>query len=196
MHLAAPQRIAFFWAAAGLLLFVLTGCAARKGLIVEPDKPLIVYDANPVDILFGKASYYYGRWIGRLTANGETYRATDVTAAHKTLPFNTMVRVTNLNNGKSVIVRINNRGPYVKGRILDLSLVAAQRIEMTKAGVVPVRAEILRRIDLLSKPNRQLTAREKHAAQKHAAAEKEAQKKKAETKSGLSKVFSFLQPAR
>jgi rare lipoprotein A len=108
-----------------------------------------------------------------LTANGETYRATDVTAAHKTLPFNTMVRVTNLKNGKSVIVRINNRGPYIKGRILDLSLVAAQQIEMTKAGVVPVRAEILRRIEVLPKPNRRLTREEKRAAEQRAKIDEE-----------------------
>ncbi len=159
-------------ALAGLTIF-LGGCAAKQGLIVEPDKPEIVYDAKPVAVLQGKASYYYGRWIGRLTANGETYRATDVTAAHKTLPFNTMVRVTNLKNGKSVIVRINNRGPYIKGRILDLSLVAAQQIEMTKAGVVPVRAEILRRIEVLPKPNRRLTREEKRAAEQRAKIDEE-----------------------
>lgn len=150
---------------------VLCGCAAPKGLIVEPDKPEIVYDVKPVAVLHGKASYYYGRWIGRKTANGEIYRAGDVTAAHKTLRFNTMVRVTNLRNGKSVIVRINNRGPYVKGRILDLSLVAAQQIEMTKAGVVPVKAEILRRIEVMTAPNRQLTGAEKRRAEKRAAEE-------------------------
>jgi len=96
-----------------------------------------------VQVLEGKASYYYGKWIGRKTANGEIYRRHDITAAHKTLPFNTRVRVTNLRNSRSVIVRINNRGPFVKGRILDLSLAAAQQIGMTKAGVVPVKAEIL-----------------------------------------------------
>lgn len=100
-------------------------------------------EAKPTKVLYGKASYYYGRWIGRKTANGEIYRASDVTAAHKTLPFNTRVRVTNLKNNKSVIVRINNRGPYVKGRIIDLSLVAAKKIQMTKAGVVPVKVEVL-----------------------------------------------------
>ena len=158
------RRGAVFAAVACLL----SGCATKKGLIVEPDKPEIVYDVKPVAVLHGKASYYYGRWIGRKTANGEIYRATDVTAAHKTLPFNTMVRVTNLKNGKSVIVRINNRGPYIKGRIIDLSLVAAQKIEMTKAGVVPVRVEVLRRIEVLPKPNLQLTARQKSAAEARA----------------------------
>lgn len=100
-------------------------------------------EAKPTKVLYGKASYYYGRWIGRKTANGEIYRASDVTAAHKTLPFNTKVRVTNLKNNKSVVVRINNRGPYIKGRIIDLSLVAAKQIQMTKSGVVPVKIEVL-----------------------------------------------------
>lgn len=174
-------------------LLALSGCAAKKGIIVEPDKPQVVYDATPAAVLHGKASYYYGRWIGRKTASGEIYRASDVTAAHKTLPFNTMVRVTNLKNGKSVIVRINNRGPYIKGRILDLSLVAAQRIEMTKAGVVPVKAEILKKIELVPKPNLRLTTAEKSAAEKRAAdAEKEAAKKKAESKTGLSWLSSLF----
>ena len=172
---------------------VLAGCAARQGLIVEPAQPQIVYDAKPVAVLQGKASYYFGRWIGRKTANGEIYRAADVTAAHKTLPFHTMVRVTNLKNGKSVIVRINNRGPYVKGRIIDLSLVAAQRIEMTKAGVVPVRVEVLRKIEVLPKPNRQLTAREKRTVEKRAA--EKAGKEKPDTRSGIGGVFSFLRSA-
>lgn len=179
------------------LLLVFSGCATRQGILVEPDKPHEVYDAKPVSVLHGKASYYYGRWIGRLTANGETYRAGDVTAAHKTLPFNTMVRVTNLQNNKSVIVRINNRGPYVKGRILDLSLVAAQKVEMTRAGVVPVKAEILRKIEVVPKSNRRLTEAEKHAAQKRAAkAAAEARAKKGGEGGGIRKVFSFLPPAR
>lgn len=91
----------------------------------------------------GRASFYAGKWIGRLTANGEYYKASDVTAAHKFLPFNTRVKVTNLKNGKSVIVRINNRGPYIRGRDIDLSIVAAKQIDMIVAGVVPVRMEVL-----------------------------------------------------
>jgi rare lipoprotein A len=151
------------------LILALSGCASKKGFVRVPEKPQDIYDTKPAAVLHGKASYYYGRWIGRLTANGEIYRAGDVTAAHKTLPFNTMVRVTNLKNGKSVIVRINNRGPYIKGRILDLSLVAAQRIEMTKAGVVPVRAEILRKIEVIPKPNvRDTDAARRKAAQRAA----------------------------
>lgn len=110
----------------------------------EAAKPeTLPMEVKPTKVLHGKASYYYGRWIGRKTANGEIYRANDVTAAHKTLPFNTRVRVTNLRNNKSVVVRINNRGPYIKGRIIDLSIAAARQIEMTKAGVVPVKVEVL-----------------------------------------------------
>jgi rare lipoprotein A len=169
-------------AATALSVLAVSGCAAKKGLIVEPTKPAVVYDATPASVLYGKASYYYGHWIGHITANGEYYKATDVTAAHKSLPFNTMVRVTNLKNDKSVIVRINNRGPYVKGRILDLSLVAAQTIDMTTAGVVPVKAEILRKIEVLPKPNRQLAEAYKRVAEKRAAqSAKESAKKKAPT---------------
>jgi len=68
-----------------------------------------------------------------------------------------MVRVTNLRNGKTVIVRINNRGPYAKGRILDLSVVAAKKLEMMGDGIIPVRAEVLKPIQIITKPNRQLT---------------------------------------
>ena len=183
-----PRPLSFrLFPAAVFALLVLTGCAAKKWLIIEPEKTEVLYDAKPVSVLHGKASYYYGRWIGRLTANGETYRASDVTAAHKSLPFNTMVRVTNLKNGKSVIVRINNRGPYVKGRILDLSLVAAQKVEMTTAGVVPVKAEILKKIPVVPKPNLRLTEAEKRATEKRMAAEK----KKAQTAQASKKPLTL-----
>jgi rare lipoprotein A (peptidoglycan hydrolase) len=146
-----------------LVVFLLGGCATRPPQLVIPpgakdQKPEPLYTV--VSTQTGKASYYSGRWIGRKTANGEIYRATDVTAAHKTLPFNTMVRVTNLRNGKEVIVRINNRGPYVRGRIIDLSLVAARQIEMTQAGVVPVKLEVLRKVPIQEKPNLKLPPRE------------------------------------
>jgi rare lipoprotein A len=134
-------------------MVLLSGCAS----IVHPSPRLDLYDSKPVSTEFGNASYYGGRWIGRLTANGEHYRASDCTAAHKRLPFNSVVRVTNLKNGKSVIVRINNRGPYAKGRILDLSVVAARKIDMIGDGIVKVKAEVLKPIEIISKPNRQLT---------------------------------------
>ena len=134
---------------------LLSGCSTLPPINRSGDVAL--YDPVPRSIETGKASYYGGRWIGRLTANGERYHADDLTAAHKHLPFNTMVRVTNLRNEKSVIVRINNRGPYAKGRILDLSVVAAKKLEMMGDGIIPVRAEVLKPIQIITKPNRQLT---------------------------------------
>lgn len=93
----------------------------------------------------GEASFYGGGdgFDGRPTANGEKFDASKLTAAHKTLPFGTMVRVTNTRNNKSVIVRINDRGPYAKGRVIDLSKAAAQTIDMVSSGVAPIKAEVL-----------------------------------------------------
>ena len=92
----------------------------------------------------GTASFYGGKWHGKKTANGEIFNTYSLTAAHKTLPFNTRVRVTNLNNGKSVIVRINNRGPYIKGRIIDLSTAAFTAIESKNKGIARVKLEIVK----------------------------------------------------
>ena len=86
----------------------------------------------------GKASYYAGKFIGRKTANGEIFVKNKRTAASKTLPFGTKVKVTNLTNGKSVKVRINDRGPFVAGRDIDLSWLAAKKIGMLDQGVAPV----------------------------------------------------------
>ncbi|AFL85781.1 rare lipoprotein A [Belliella baltica DSM 15883] len=87
----------------------------------------------------GQASYYHDKFQGRTTANGEKYRKHKLTAAHKTLPFGTKVKVINQNNGKAVKVRINDRGPFVGGRIIDLSKKAARRIDMIDDGVVHVK---------------------------------------------------------
>ncbi|MDP2244491.1 septal ring lytic transglycosylase RlpA family protein [Pseudomonas sp.] len=92
----------------------------------------------------GQASYYGARHHGNKTASGERFDQHALTAAHRSLPFGSRVRVTNLRNDKSVVVRINDRGPYAKGRIIDLSHQAAGRIDMLRAGVVPVRVEQLR----------------------------------------------------
>ena len=89
------------------------------------------------------ASYYADKYHGRKTSNGETFNMYDMTAAHKTLPFNTKVKVTNLSNGKSVVVRINDRGPFVKGREIDLSKGAAVKIGMIKSGTAKVSLEIV-----------------------------------------------------
>ena len=115
---------------------------------------------TPVDDeheLHGEASWYAGKFQGRTTASGEIFDTNELTAAHKTLPFGTVVRVTNLRNGLDVDVRINDRGPFVEGRVIDLSRAAADTIDMTADGVVPVRLTIvavpeepLRRIQVAS----------------------------------------------
>jgi rare lipoprotein A len=91
----------------------------------------------------GNASWYGMPFHGRRASNGETYDMNKLTAAHRTLPFETMVRVTNLANGKSAVVRITDRGPFVENRIIDLSLAAARQLDMTVAGVAQVRLEAL-----------------------------------------------------
>ncbi len=91
----------------------------------------------------GKASWYGKPFHGRLTAHGERYNMHAPTAAHKSLAFGTRVRVTNLDNGKHTVVQINDRGPFVKGRIIDLSYGAAKKIQMLQMGVARVKLEIL-----------------------------------------------------
>ncbi|MBT8766257.1 septal ring lytic transglycosylase RlpA family protein [Metapseudomonas boanensis] len=91
----------------------------------------------------GKASYYGARHHGKRTASGERFNQNSLTAAHRTLSFGTRVRVTNLRNDRSVVVRINDRGPYSRSRIIDVSRKAAESLGMLRAGVVPVRVESL-----------------------------------------------------
>ena len=93
--------------------------------------------------LTGKASWYGDKFHGKPTASGEIYSTKKLTAAHKTLPFGTIVRVTNTVNHKSVDVKINDRGPFAKGKVIDLSRSAFSKIGDTKQGILPVRIEIL-----------------------------------------------------
>jgi|TARA_R110000822_G_scaffold6158_2_gene25823 rare lipoprotein A len=92
----------------------------------------------------GQASFYSDRHQNQKTASGELYKADQATAAHRTLPFGSRVRVTNTRNGKSVVVRINDRGPFVRGRIIDLSRSAFSSIGATSAGLLDVKIEVLR----------------------------------------------------
>lgn len=92
----------------------------------------------------GKASFYARMHHGGRTANGETHDQNALVAAHRSLPFGTRVRVTNLRNGKQVTVRINDRGPFRRGRIIDLSRAAAKQIDMLDKGVVTVRIDALK----------------------------------------------------
>lgn len=92
----------------------------------------------------GGASYYANKYQGRKTASGELFNQKAMTAAHKRLPFGTKVKVTNVDNGKSVVVRVNDRGPFVSGRIIDLSKSAFERIGNTRHGVIEVEIEVVR----------------------------------------------------
>ncbi len=93
--------------------------------------------------LEGVASYYADEFHGRKTSNGETYDMNALTAAHRTFPFGTRVRVTNLENNKTVIVRVNDRGPFKEGRIMDLSLGAAKVLGVIGTGTARVRLDVL-----------------------------------------------------
>ncbi len=108
-----------------------------------PDSP---DDREALEVLEGRVSYYADRFEGRSTASGEPYRARELTAASRDLPFGTIVRVVRVDTGASVVVRVNDRGPFGdRGRILDLSRAAAEALDMIRAGVIEVRAEILER---------------------------------------------------
>jgi rare lipoprotein A len=107
--------------------------------------PLMVQgSAAPAPGETGIASYYHERFQGRKTASGERFDQGAYSAAHKTLPFGTTVRVTRLDNGKSVVVTINDRGPFKKGRIVDLSRQAARELGMIERGLVRVKVEVIR----------------------------------------------------
>jgi len=144
------------------LALLMAGCATPRQLVTDPapsnragdtEKLPSLFHPKPVSILHGKASFY---WEPQKTASGERFNPRELTAAHKSLPMHSVVRVVNLKNGKTVLVRINDRGPYIRGRIIDLSKAAAERIDMVKAGVVSVRVEVLKKIDVISRPNRKV----------------------------------------
>ena len=106
--------------------------------------PVIEAEADVEHLGDGEASYYGKELAGNRTANGERFNPQALTAAHRTLPMGTKLKVTNKANGKSVIVRINDRGPFVKKRLIDVSLAAAHQINMVRSGHAMVRLERLR----------------------------------------------------
>ena len=108
---------------------------------VAPVRPLPA--SKLIEVVQGAASWYGPGFYGRTTANGERFSKGTLTAAHRTLPFGTKVRVTNLSNGRSVVVRINDRGPFKYHRVIDLAHGAASQLQMMQAGEVPVKLEIL-----------------------------------------------------
>jgi rare lipoprotein A len=116
------------------------GCAS-----VPPPATQLPREAPAGSAEEGLASYYGPGLQGSPTASGERFDDTQLTAAHRTLPFGTIVRVDDLENGKSVEVRINDRGPFTAGRIIDLSLAAARAIDMVRAGLARVRVTVVQR---------------------------------------------------
>lgn len=122
-------------------ILINTSCSSRKvSTYREPSRPQ--YSGKLYQT--GVASWYGPKFNGRKTANGEIYNMNILTAAHKQLPFNTLVEVKNTRNGRRVMVRINDRGPFVKNRIIDLSKKAASRIDMLSTGTAPVEIRILK----------------------------------------------------
>jgi rare lipoprotein A len=132
-------------------MVLLSACGHKKVQVQAPQaspQAAGISSSIPSSELEGLASYYAEPYHGRKTASGEvfdTYQA--LTAAHRTLPFNTMVRVTNKTNGREVDVRINDRGPFIDGRVVDLSLRAAREIDMERAGIAPVKLTILNLVE-------------------------------------------------
>ena len=111
------------------------GCASHPRYHTRP--PYIFYQS-------GYASYYAHKFHGRPTASGEIYDMNGLSAAHRELPLGTVIRVTHLKNGKSIIIPVNDRGPFIEGRILDLSLGAAKKLHMVAEGVARVKIEIVK----------------------------------------------------
>ena len=108
----------------------------------------LICNAEAQTVQRGKASYYSKRWTGRHVASGERLHHDSMTCAHRTYPFGTLLRVTNLRNGLQVVVRVNDRGPFGRGRIVDVSWGAAKKLNMLGAGVVPCTVE---RLDSIAK---------------------------------------------
>jgi rare lipoprotein A len=111
----------------------------------HPIDPLNISTANAYQV--GTSSYYGKKFHGRKTANGEIFNMYKLTAAHRVLPLGTVAKVTNLANGRWVVVKVNDRGPFIEGRILDLSFAAALEIEMVESGTAKVMIEIVEAVD-------------------------------------------------
>ena len=115
--------------------------ATPVAVLPEPKLTLV---PDVVRVITGEASWYGPGFYGNYTANGEIYRQGTMTAAHRTLPFGTKVRVTNLRNGRSAVIRINDRGPFVDHRVIDLGQGAASSLGLISSGIAQVKLEVLR----------------------------------------------------
>ena len=121
-----------------LLLGLLASCNSSRGVTKGPTAPRGTYTQK------GLGSYYANKFAGRATASGSIYRPGEMTAAHLTLPFGTLIRVTNTRNGRFVDVTVTDRGPHTKGYIVDVSRRAAVQLDIIEAGVVPVVVTVLK----------------------------------------------------
>ena len=116
---------------------------SAPSLLFAKERPS--HNASHAKSIIGIASFYSTKFNGRRTASGEKFNSSALTAAHLSLPFGSLVKVTNMRNGKTVVVRINDRGPHVKGRMIDLSKAAATKIGIGRAGTARVRLEVLKK---------------------------------------------------
>ena len=138
----APASAPVLVLALMVVVLAAAGCAHHKPAPVTADEAAA---AKPGAVEKGEASWYGHPYHGRRTASGERYDMHQLTAAHRTLPFDTWVEVTRRDDGRSVEVRINDRGPFIAGRVIDLSFAAARRIGLDVDGVAPVKVEIIGR---------------------------------------------------
>lgn len=148
-----PRRFKHYLALLTIISLFLIGCSSTQRFAKEEGDSNSRYEKNKsseefnggvLETVRGIASFYADKYHGRQTSNGEIYNMYDLTAAHKTYPFGTIVRVTNLSNGKSVKLRINDRMPEYNPRAIDISYKAAQELDMLISGIADVKIEVLK----------------------------------------------------
>ena len=152
-----PEWFPFIRRVAPLLVaLVLASCATPVSLEKKPE----LYSSQSAHVETGIASWYNDR----RTASGERFRSSAMAAAHRKLPFGTRVKVIDLKTGKSIVVRINDRGPYIRGRIIDLTTGAARALGTYHRGIARVRIEVLKEIPVLTRPNLRMKASDSPAS--------------------------------
>lgn len=143
MKLNSYNKIFLFF----VMFLLITACGSSKRFTSDEKSDNYRENKNSTNGYLltetGEASYYADKFNGKKTANGETYNMFDLTAAHPNLPFDTEVRILNLKNNKEVIVRINDRMPNFKSRIIDLSYAAAKKIDMISDGITEIKLEVI-----------------------------------------------------
>lgn len=143
MLFGRSRRKGAHFAAVLMLAGLVTSTPSRADSPIAAEDAVLEEDEGGEHVGDGEASYYGNELAGNRTASGERFNPAAFTAAHRTLPLGSKLRVTNKSNGKSVVVRINDRGPFSKNRLIDVSLAAAREINMIRAGKANVRLELL-----------------------------------------------------